>query len=129
MTLCLRTDNIEVEVALWHDEREVASQRWSAGRELSSQLLGVIDELLKQTGKTLSDLRGIVVYSGPGSYTGLRIGISTANALGYALSLPVVGSGGNEWLKSGQSQLASEKLFKPVLPNYGGEVFTTKPKK
>jgi tRNA threonylcarbamoyladenosine biosynthesis protein TsaB len=49
-----------------------------------------IGELLKKTGKTRSQLEAIAVSNGPGSYTGLRIGLSTAKGLCYALNVPLI---------------------------------------
>jgi tRNA threonylcarbamoyladenosine biosynthesis protein TsaB len=50
----------------------------------------MIEALLQNTHKTLPDLQAISFSSGPGSYTGLRIGLSTAKGLCYALSIPLI---------------------------------------
>lgn len=57
----------------------------------SQALLPLIKKLLKVTGCKLQDLKGIEVETGPGSFTGLRVGVSVANALGFALGIPVNG--------------------------------------
>jgi len=57
----------------------------------SENLLGLIDKILKKTGYDKSDISGIFVVSGPGSYTGLRVGVATANALSLALGVKVSG--------------------------------------
>ncbi len=54
------------------------------------QLTLLIQELMQRSGKDLSQLNAISVSSGPGSYTGLRIGVSTAKGLCYALSIPLI---------------------------------------
>lgn len=59
--------------------------------ERAQKLLTVIDEELKKQGKSLEDIESIEVKRGPGSFTGLRVGISIANALGWALGVPVNG--------------------------------------
>lgn len=56
----------------------------------SSQLSLLIDGLFNNTPYTYSDLSAISVSIGPGSYTGLRIGVSTAKGLAYALDIPVI---------------------------------------
>lgn len=56
----------------------------------SEKLLGVIDNCLKSAGVELKDVSAIAVSSGPGSFTGLRIGMSTAKALAFGLELPVI---------------------------------------
>lgn len=55
----------------------------------SQVLLSLIDKLLKQNNLEYKDLKGIEVATGPGSFTGLRVGVSVANALGYSLGIPV----------------------------------------
>jgi len=64
----------------------------SKAKEQSSQkLLPFIDEVLKKEEKTVKDITGIEVNTGPGSFTGLRVGVSVANALGWVLDIPVNG--------------------------------------
>lgn len=57
----------------------------------SQKLLPFIDKILKERGKTIHDVTEIEVNIGPGSFTGLRVGVSVANALGWGLHLPVNG--------------------------------------
>ena len=69
-------------------------QLWqkSAGRSLTSQaLLGVIEKLLKEAGIETTDLTKIEFFRGPGSYTGLKVGATVANTLGWLLKIPVNG--------------------------------------
>lgn len=62
-----------------------------ARREKAQKLLPFIDELFKKQGRKLEDITEIEVNIGPGSFTGLRVGVSVANALGWALGIPVNG--------------------------------------
>lgn len=57
----------------------------------SRDLILVFDRVLKKARLKPADLQGVVVLTGPGSYTSIRIGVSFANALGYARNIPVVG--------------------------------------
>lgn len=68
-------------------------ERWTfpAKKQKSQQLLSLINRALKKQKKTLKDVTEIEVNLGPGSFTGLRVGISVANALGWALKIPVNG--------------------------------------
>jgi tRNA threonylcarbamoyladenosine biosynthesis protein TsaB len=59
-------------------------------RDHASSLAVYIDEVLKESGVKPSDLKAIAVSKGPGSYTGLRIGVSTAKGLCYALNIPLI---------------------------------------
>lgn len=57
----------------------------------SQVLLPLIEKLLKSQKKSFKDLTGIEVETGPGSFTGLRVGVSVANALAFSLGIPVNG--------------------------------------
>ena len=57
----------------------------------SEAVIPLLDKLLKNNNLTLRDLEAIEVFEGPGSFTGLRVGISIANALGFLLKIPVNG--------------------------------------
>lgn len=129
MKLCIRADQPDVYCGLWSTNSEITSKNWQAGRELSQQLLNVIEDLCQKAGKKIEDIEGLVVYEGSGSYTGLRISISVANALGYSLNIPIAGASGEGWIKEGLVELSKGRIFTPLVPNYGGGVFTTKPKK
>ena len=128
MILCIKADSPDVFLGL-HKDTLLAEKSWNAGRELSVQIHQEINMLLDSIDATVSDVTGIVVYEGPGSYTGLRISISVANAIGYSQEIPVVGSTEEEWIEQGLAKLNKISSFIPVKPVYGGEVFTTKPRK
>ena len=66
--------------------KEIAEQGYSHAERLHV----FIEEILKESGITVRDLKAIAVSKGPGSYTGLRIGVSTAKGLCYALGIPLI---------------------------------------
>lgn len=66
------------------------------GKEKAQVVLPMIDKILKQHKISLKDLTGIEVNTGSGSFTGLRVGISVANALGFALGIPINGKKAGE---------------------------------
>jgi tRNA threonylcarbamoyladenosine biosynthesis protein TsaB len=106
----------------------LAQVEWESGRQLSGQLLTRIKDLLATQQSQIHDLTGVVVFSGPGSFTSLRIGHTVANALADGVQIPVVGARGEDWLKSGLAAVAQAKPGHPALPHYGSEAHITKPK-
>jgi tRNA threonylcarbamoyladenosine biosynthesis protein TsaB len=63
------------------------------GRDHAKKVALFVDELLRETGVQPSDLDAIAVGKGPGSYTGLRIGVSFAKGMCYALDIPLIAIG------------------------------------
>ena len=61
------------------------------GRDHAKRITGALDTLFEQAGLTPSDLRGVGVGVGPGSYTGLRVGVATAQGLARGLNVPLRG--------------------------------------
>ncbi|MDD5693195.1 MAG: tRNA (adenosine(37)-N6)-threonylcarbamoyltransferase complex dimerization subunit type 1 TsaB [Patescibacteria group bacterium] len=125
-------DNEKAFLGLWVSEW-LKKEEWSSGRNLSADILIKLEELYDKSGKTFKETTGIIVNSGPGSFTGLRIGISVANTIAYSLNIPVVGCSDVEsyqmLLLKGQQMLSSQKNFKEiVLPKYGKEPNITQPK-
>lgn len=129
LILSIRTDNPIAEIALHEDTTEVASIHWEAHRQLAETLHGKIKRILEGQEVLLSDIQGIVVYQGPGSFTGLRIGISVANALAASLPAAIVAASGEDWLADGIDELMNEEDRKVVLPEYGAPVHITQQKK
>lgn len=102
---------------------------WEAGRGLSRGLLSFLEKELEFQGKSWDDVTGLVVYKGPGSFTGLRIGITVFNTLAYANGWPIVGVTGDDWRKEGTARLEAGENDEIVLPEYGGDANITKPRK
>jgi tRNA threonylcarbamoyladenosine biosynthesis protein TsaB len=129
LILTLRTDKPEAEIGLYKDNEKLSYVTWQADRQLAETLHQQLKSLLEAQSKTLTDLGGIVVFKGPGSFTGLRIGISVTNALADGLVISIVGSGGNDWIAQGLTLLTASKNEQIVLPEYGSPPHITTPKK
>ena len=71
------------------DRKKIKTKKFTAPRKQAEKLLPAVDRLLIAAGKSLSDLTKIQVVVRGGSFTSLRIGVVTANALTYALNIPV----------------------------------------
>lgn len=91
MYLGIETSSAVSSIALADEHSFVGELTVSAGLTHSEQLVPHIEGLMKQCNITPADIAGIAVSIGPGSFTGLRIGMGTAKAMAYALNIPLVG--------------------------------------
>jgi len=128
MILVLRTDTDRATIKLMNfDGERLSDDQWTSGRKLSGELLNRIKQALAKSEATWSDLTGIIVYLGPGSFTGLRIGAAVANTIAYAQEVPIVGTRGEMWLSRGLQRLKQGENDKQVIPYYGAEANITRP--
>ena len=88
---------------------------WESGRNLAEQLHAFIRDKLAEQGKTWSDIEEITFMSGPGSFTGLRIGATIVNTLAHELNIPLYNHHG-------------EKL-PIIIPDYGRGANISAPRK
>lgn len=102
---------------------------WEAGRSLARDMLAYVRDVLAKHDATFENITGIGVFRGPGSYTGLRIGMTVLNTLASSLSIPIVGATGEAWEDICRARLAAGEDDQLVLPEYGGEANITKPRK
>jgi tRNA threonylcarbamoyladenosine biosynthesis protein TsaB len=127
--LTIRTDNPEAEIGLFDDGRKLAYETWAAHRALSNTLHTKVQALLASEHKDFKDVAGIVCFQGPGSFTGLRIGITVADAFARGLDVPIVATMGDDWIEQGIHRLAAGENERIVLPHYGAPVHITQQKK
>jgi tRNA threonylcarbamoyladenosine biosynthesis protein TsaB len=127
--LTIRTDKPEAEIGIYEGEKQLAYEIWQAHRELAETIHKKIQQMLSELSKSWNDIEGIVCFRGPGSFTGLRIGLTVANALAYAQNIPVVARTDPNWLERGIKDLLAGQNDKIVIPEYGAEPNTTKPRK
>lgn len=90
--VAIDTATASLSVAIGDESGNVLGQ-WTtvAPRMHATQLHPVIDTLLSALGFAVTDVRGVIAGVGPGSYTGVRLGVTAAKAFAYALQVPVVG--------------------------------------
>lgn len=86
--LALESSAVACSVCVTEDEKLIAQSYENSGMTHSVTLLPMAEEMLKHCGLTLRDIDVIAVAAGPGSFTGLRIGVSAAKGLGWALDKP-----------------------------------------
>jgi tRNA threonylcarbamoyladenosine biosynthesis protein TsaB len=129
LTLSLRTDKPDAEIGLFQDTKELAYVSWRADRQLAETIHEQLRTILVANNYDIHDLQAIAVFQGPGSFTGLRIGISVANALADSLAVPIVASSGDAWIPQAQRLLAQDENQHIVIPEYGSPPHITQPKK
>jgi len=91
MQLAMDTSTDTASLALVHEGKILAELTWCCQQNHTTQLLPNLQHLLDQTRVSLQSIDSIIVARGPGSYNGLRVGISTAKALAFSLEIPVIG--------------------------------------
>lgn len=111
--LALDTSTGVLTVALAANGEIVAERDSQAERNHSIKLLPEIDDMLKEAGIAPADLNAVAVGVGPGSYTGVRIGVTVAKTFAWALGIPVIGVSGLEALAlAGAWDLERERHLK-----------------
>lgn len=89
--LAIETSGFEGRVALWTDGTCIEHALETTGRRHAQSLIAEIDTLIRSAGLSPAAFNLVAVSLGPGSFTGLRVGVMAAKTLAYALSIPVVG--------------------------------------
>ena len=121
LLLAIEAATLHVSLALGDGARTVAELEISPPTNSSDRLPQAVTELLAQAGKSLAELSGIVVGTGPGSLTGLRVAHATAKGLGYALRIPVLGISSLEALAFDCP--VGPELIVPVVDARRGELY------
>ena len=93
MQLAIDTSTETASIALAQDGEVLTELTWRCGQNHSVELLPRLTHLLNQIGANLQAVSCIIVARGPGSFNGLRVGISTAKGLAFSLGIPIVGIG------------------------------------
>jgi len=114
---------------LFDGQKTLAAVKYLAHHDLSQTVYIKIQELLKSLHLDWPDIEGVICFKGPGSFTGLRIGLTLANSLAYGLDIPIVGSRGSNWQTKAIDTLLAGSNEKNVYPFYGAEPHVTQPKK
>jgi len=91
MILCIETATGVCSVALCNDTATLHLREAAEGRSHASQLTVLIRELLAEASVSTQELDAVAVSKGPGSYTGLRIGVSVAKGISYGAGIPFIG--------------------------------------
>lgn len=124
LTLAIDSSQDMCAIALGKDSQVLAEYHFYHKMSLLRRILPVTDVVLRDAGHKPADLDGIIVSLGPGSFTGLRIGVTVAKSLAYTLGKPIVGVPTLEAIARGVSQSATE-LICPTIFARAHEVYWT----
>lgn len=129
LILTLRTDKPEAELGLFRNDTQLGYYKWHADRQLAETIHQRIKALLEANKIELSDIEAIAVYEGPGSFTGLRIGFSVANAFANSLDVPIIATTQENWIELAINRLIAGQNDRVAKPEYGALPNITQPKK
>ncbi|QNR22874.1 tRNA (adenosine(37)-N6)-threonylcarbamoyltransferase complex dimerization subunit type 1 TsaB [Croceimicrobium hydrocarbonivorans] len=128
MILALETSTKNCSVALFKDQELLQLIEAQSDQYIHSEKLHLfIAEALKKAEIKADQLEAIAVGSGPGSYTGLRIGVASAKALAYSLSIPLISAKGTELLVAAaleSQEFPDDAILHPMIDARRMEVYT-----
>lgn len=127
LLLLIETSTTSCSVALAENETILACKEQNERNIHASSITLFVDEVLKSANKTIQDLSAVAVSMGPGSYTGLRIGVSAAKGLCYALDIPLIAVSTLEAMTSGimsRNEELNVDLYCPMIDARRMEVYT-----
>jgi tRNA threonylcarbamoyladenosine biosynthesis protein TsaB len=122
LILAVNTATPALSAALWQDGRLLAEETLAGGQPHATTLLPAVEQLLAQTGLSVTAIEAMACAVGPGSYTGIRIGVSALKAMAYAGGKPMVGVSTLQalaWPWSGCAGL----LVCPLIDARGGRAY------
>jgi len=114
LLLCIDTSTTHASVALVRDEEVLCIKVNQQQKDHASFLQPAIKEIMFESKLNLTDVKAIAVTSGPGSYTGLRVGFSSAKGLCYALQIPLIAISTTEVMSAAALQLINQLTEKPA---------------
>lgn len=128
LILQIETSTSACSVALSNNGKSLAVKEKVEPNIHASHITLFIDEVMKKASIDYSDLSAVAVSKGPGSYTGLRIGVSTAKGLSYALDIPLIAvdtlySMASGFLHSQQVEIKENTLLCPMIDARRMEVY------
>ncbi|MBD3216688.1 MAG: tRNA (adenosine(37)-N6)-threonylcarbamoyltransferase complex dimerization subunit type 1 TsaB [candidate division Zixibacteria bacterium] len=111
LILCLDSSDRILKTAIFEDEIPLAESSSDSMGNHSEKIISQIDELFSKTGRRLDDLNLLALNTGPGSFTGLRIGASAMAGLSMSKNVPLLGFNGFEIMVEDVSGLDGSYLF------------------
>ena len=121
LVLGIETATPTLALALWQDGEVLAEEKFKLKNRHAEVIAGSIEHVLKTSRVEFEALGGLAVSLGPGSFTGLRIGMACAKGVAFSHRLPLVGIHTPDAIAAGIAPLAERMVV--VLPSRKGEVY------
>jgi len=121
--LCIETSTTACSVCISSGEKVLAIRETTNGYTHAENLHIFIEEILKEAGITFKELNAVAVSKGPGSYTGLRIGVSAAKGFCYALNIPLISVDTLQAMAFGVAEKKEDIFYCPMLDARRMEVY------
>jgi tRNA threonylcarbamoyl adenosine modification protein YeaZ len=115
LSLALNTASSKTSIALFDGEKILAEKSWQGKNDEAEKMMPAIDALLKNNKKTFENIKRVVVVKGPGSFTGLRIGVTVANTIAYLNGCELFGFDTCEYLWEASPKKAQAKSLALLL--------------
>lgn len=125
MILCIETSSTVCSIAVFSEGKLLAIEEEAVANSHSRLIIPMMDTVLAEAGITIDELKAVAVSAGPGSYTGLRIGVSTAKGLCDANDIPLIAVPTLEAMANGfvSSHAIKEGLICPMFDARRMEVY------
>ena len=120
--LVLDTSFLYINVFIVKENKVVGESNLKVEKDMSNKILPLIRELLSKANMRISDINKIFLTIGPGSFTGVRIGLTVAKTISWGLDIPLIPISTLEYLAS--SQNISKNKIRPIIDARRGNVFT-----
>lgn len=127
LILQIETATASCSAALAENGKTIAVKELNEKNIHAGSITLFIEDVMQQAGKAMKDLDAAAVSKGPGSYTGLRIGVSTAKGLCYALDIPLIAVNTLQAMAAGMASIADfdeKAFFCPMIDARRMEVYT-----
>ena len=121
--LAIDTSNYSLGIALMNQEQVIGEYITNMKKNHSIRVMPAIEKLMADCEMKPSDLEKIVVAKGPGSYTGVRIGVTIAKTLAWTLNIPLVGISSLEALAAGAGRYF-DGCISPLFDARRGQIYT-----
>lgn len=121
--LAIESSAIAASIAIAEDDRLICEYTTNYKKTHSQTLMPMIEEVTKMVSLELNELDAIVVANGPGSFTGLRIGVATAKGLAHALNIPIIEVGTLDALAYNMGY--TDKIICPLMDARRNQVYTS----